>query len=46
MTWMGLRGRGHRDYLAAFLAERLVAAAGGWCAPYRKRVRVIHWRTP
>jgi hypothetical protein len=45
MTWMGLHGGREREYLSSFLAERLVRTAGGWCAPYRKRVRVIRWRT-
>ncbi|HTO13601.1 MAG TPA: hypothetical protein VMQ51_18665 [Candidatus Binatia bacterium] len=41
---MGLRAPEHRDYLGAFLGERLVRTAGGWRAPYQKRVRVIRWR--
>ena len=45
LTWMGLHGRREREYLAGFLGERLVRTAAGWRAPYRKRVRVIRWRT-
>jgi len=45
MTWMGVHGGREREYLSSFLGERLVRTAGGWRAPYRKRVRVIRWRT-
>ena len=45
MTWMGLNGRREREYLRGFLGERLARTPTGWRAPYRKRVRVIRWRT-
>jgi SAM-dependent methyltransferase len=40
MTYMGLEDEASRDFLRAFLAERLSREAGGWVAPFRKRAMV------
>lgn len=44
MTYMRLEGEDVRAFLRQFLVERLARDAGGWRAPFRKRVRVISWR--
>jgi SAM-dependent methyltransferase len=44
MTYMGLDGPDVGAFLRDFLAARLVREAGGWRAPFRKRVRVLSWR--
>jgi hypothetical protein len=43
MTYLGLSGSRARDYLTAFLRERLVRRAGEWVAPFQKRAAVIMW---
>lgn len=43
MTYMGLEGEEHRDYLRRFLAARLERRGGEWIAPFRKRAAVIAW---
>ncbi len=44
MTYMRLEGDEVRAFLRRFLVERLARDAGGWRAPFRKRVRVLSWR--
>jgi methyltransferase family protein len=43
MTYLGLSGSRARDYLTAFLRERLVRRADEWVAPFQKRAAVIMW---
>jgi hypothetical protein len=43
MAYLGLSDRRSRDYLQAFLRERLVRDGDGWIAPYRKTAAVITW---
>lgn len=44
MTYMGLEGEDPRDYLRAFLSERLERRDGELVAPLRKRAAVIAWQ--
>jgi hypothetical protein len=43
MTYLGLSDSRARDYLSAFLRERLVRRADQWVAPFQKRAAVIVW---
>ena len=45
MEYMRLVDAGARDFLRAFLAERLARDGEGWVARFRKRAVVVHWRT-
>ncbi|OGL08861.1 MAG: hypothetical protein A3I14_06680 [Candidatus Rokubacteria bacterium RIFCSPLOWO2_02_FULL_73_56] len=45
IEYMRLADAGARDFLRAFLAERLTREGDGWVAPFRKRAMVVHWRT-
>jgi hypothetical protein len=43
MAYLGLSDSKARDYLTAFLRERLVRRAGQWVAPFQKQAAVIVW---
>lgn len=43
MTYLGLADARSREYLAAFLRERLARRDGQWIAPLRKKAAVIAW---
>lgn len=42
--YLGLGGEPFRQFLRAFLSERLVPEGPGWVAPYAKQAAVIWWR--
>ena len=43
MAYLGLSDSRARDYLTAFLRERLVRRGDEWVAPFQKRAAVIVW---
>lgn len=45
MTYLRLESADARAFLRDFLVARLTRDAGGWRARFRKRARIISWRT-